>query len=59
MLRPDVENVDEVDGSISVSHSFRHEINWGHVALGAALIYALYKVAGMYDNSGGDGDKMN
>jgi len=51
LLRPDVENVDEVDGSISVSHSFRHEINWGHVALGAGLIYAIYKTAHIYDDS--------
>jgi hypothetical protein len=51
MLRPDVADVEDVEGSVSVSHSFRHEINWGHVALGVAAIYTIYQVARIYGNS--------
>lgn len=58
MLKPDVNDIEDVEGSVSVSHSFRHEINWGHVALGAAGIYALYKLGSIYDKSNEDEDKM-
>jgi len=49
-----LENVDDVEGSVNVSHSFRHEINWGHVALGIAVVFAVYKVAAAYASSSSD-----
>lgn len=61
MLKPDMNDADDVEGSVSLSHSFRHEINWGHVALGVALIYALYKIASLYSGatkSNGEDDNM-
>jgi len=56
VLRPDVADVEDVEGSVSVSHSFRHEINWGHVALGMAGVYVIYKIGSAWTKSN-DKDK--
>lgn len=39
MMEPDPSNV---TGEVVRSHSFEHRVNWGHVVLGLALLYAAY-----------------
>jgi hypothetical protein len=40
MQDPKPENI---MGEKSVTHSVEHKINWGHFALGFAVIYVVYK----------------
>lgn len=36
---------DNIDGQKVVSHEVQHSVDWGHVALGVAAIYAIWKGA--------------
>lgn len=46
---------ENITGEKSVSHVVEHRINWGHVALGVAGLYAIWKVSGAL----GDGDRAD
>lgn len=46
MRDPKVENI---TGEKHVQHVVEHSVDWGHVALGLAAIFAAWKVAGLLD----------
>lgn len=52
-MEPPKENV---TGEVVRSHSFKHEINWGHVVLGLAVIYVAYHVVRLLDSEESDSE---
>jgi len=43
-------NPENVSGEVVRKHSFEHRINWGHVALGLAVIYLAYHGVRLVDS---------
>lgn len=50
-MEPDPENV---SGEIVRKHSFEHQINWGQVVLGIAVLYVAYQAAKLLDTDESD-----
>lgn len=50
-MEPPKENV---SGEVVRRHSFEHQINWGHVALGLALLYMAYHGVRLLDSGESD-----
>lgn len=40
---------ENVNGEVVESHAFEHRIDWGHVALGLAAIYVVWKASSLVD----------
>lgn len=46
---------ENITGEKVQQHVFKHQINWGHVVVGVAVIYAAWKGAQLVGASGGEG----
>lgn len=40
---------ENVSGEVVESHAFEHRVDWGHVALGIAVVYVAWKLSRMLD----------
>jgi len=42
---------ENIDGQVTQHHEFKHEINWGYVALAVVLVFAVLQLNEMYADS--------
>lgn len=47
---------ENVSGEVVESHAFEHRVDWGHVALGLAAIYVVWKASGLLEQGNVEGD---
>jgi hypothetical protein len=40
---------ENVAGEVVETHAFEHRVDWGHVVLGAAAIYVVWKASSVVD----------
>lgn len=52
-MEPDPSNV---SGEVVRRHSFEHQVNWGHVVLGLAILYVAYHGVRLLDSEGSDSE---
>lgn len=54
MQDPSPENI---TGSKQVSHVVEHKINWGHVAIGLAVIFVVWKMSGLLEGEASEDEQ--
>jgi len=47
---------ENVAGEVVETHAFEHRVDWGHVVLGAAAIYVVWKGSKLLDEGNDEGD---
>lgn len=47
---------ENISGEKQVQHVVKHSVDWGHVALGIAAIYAMWKLGGLLQAESDEGN---
>lgn len=46
---------ENVSGEVVESHEFSHKVDWGHVVIGIAVIYVVWKGSGLFEQGNDEG----